>query len=45
MGLVEEEWLETLGAVNVEDMEYVDFIKTGRELAQHLKVSWDATWI
>ncbi len=38
MGLVEEEWLETLGAVNVADMQYVDFIETGRMYAKRLKV-------
>ncbi|GAX77496.1 hypothetical protein CEUSTIGMA_g4940.t1 [Chlamydomonas eustigma] len=36
-GLVEEEWLETLGAVNLEELEYVDFIEEGRRLAQKLK--------
>ncbi|EFJ51913.1 hypothetical protein VOLCADRAFT_103101 [Volvox carteri f. nagariensis] len=37
VGLVEEEWLETLGAVNVEEMEYRDFFKVGRQLASELK--------
>mgnify|MGYP001807536580 CR=1 FL=1 len=38
VGLVEEEWLETLGAVNVADMEYKDFIEVGRAAARELKV-------
>ncbi|GIL42857.1 hypothetical protein Vafri_709 [Volvox africanus] len=37
VGLVEEEWLETLGAVNVDDMEYHNFIEVGREMARHMK--------
>ncbi|GFR40976.1 hypothetical protein Agub_g1641 [Astrephomene gubernaculifera] len=37
VGLVEEEWLETLGAVNVSDMEYRDFIEVGREAARAMK--------
>ncbi|PNW85312.1 hypothetical protein CHLRE_03g180450v5 [Chlamydomonas reinhardtii] len=37
VGLVEEEWLETLGAVNVADMEYKDFIEVGRAAARELK--------
>lgn len=39
MGLVEQEWLDTLGAVNVSDMQYVDFVETGRRLAAELRVS------
>ncbi len=38
VGLVEEEWLETLGAVNVADMQYKDFIEVGRAAARDLKV-------
>ncbi len=38
MGLVEEEWLDTLGAVNTADMHYMDFVDTGRRLAHGLKV-------
>ncbi|PNH05871.1 5'-nucleotidase [Tetrabaena socialis] len=37
VGLVEEEWLETLGAVNVSDMIYKDFVEVGREAAAYLK--------
>ncbi|KAG2448379.1 hypothetical protein HYH02_006961 [Chlamydomonas schloesseri] len=37
VGLVEEEWLETLGAVNVADMQYKDFIEVGRAAARDLK--------
>ncbi len=39
VGLVEEEWLVTLGAVDPNDMEYQDFIQVGRKLANELKVS------
>jgi 5'-nucleotidase len=42
VGLVEEEWLETLGAVNVEEMKYMDFVEVGRRLANELKVrGWE----
>jgi hypothetical protein len=47
VGLVEEEWLETLGAVNVADMVYVDFIQCGRKAARELRVrhgTWRAGW-
>ncbi|GLC44409.1 hypothetical protein PLESTB_000472700 [Pleodorina starrii] len=37
VGLVEEEWLETLGAVNVDEMVYKDFIEVGREAARRMK--------
>ncbi|GLC44357.1 hypothetical protein PLESTB_000478100 [Pleodorina starrii] len=37
VGLVEEEWLETLGAVDTADMDYKDFIQVGRQLAAELK--------
>ncbi|KXZ56803.1 hypothetical protein GPECTOR_1g723 [Gonium pectorale] len=37
VGLVEEEWLETLGAVNVSDMIYQDFVEVGREAARAMK--------
>lgn len=37
VGLVEEEWLETLGAVNPNDLEYVDFVEEGHRLAKDLQ--------
>jgi len=36
-GLVEQEWLDTLGAVNPNDVEYIDFVEEGRRLAAKLK--------
>ena len=39
VGLVEEDWLTTLGACNPEDMQYLDFVEEGRRLARQLKVS------
>mmetsp|Transcript_5095 Transcript_5095/g.7038 ORF Transcript_5095/g.7038 Transcript_5095/m.7038 type:complete len:645 (+) Transcript_5095:216-2150(+) len=37
LGLIEKEWLETLGTIEVNDVIYVDFILKGREIAQKLK--------
>ncbi|KAG2442606.1 hypothetical protein HXX76_002691 [Chlamydomonas incerta] len=37
VGLVEEEWLDTLGAVNTAEMQYQDFVTVGRKLAADLK--------
>ncbi|PNW85315.1 hypothetical protein CHLRE_03g180600v5 [Chlamydomonas reinhardtii] len=37
VGLVEEEWLDTLGAVNTAEMQYQDFVAVGRKLAAELK--------
>lgn len=39
MGLVEDGWLETLGAVNPADLVYQDFVTVGRQLAAYLRVS------
>ena len=36
MGLVEDEWIETLGDVDPEEVGYRDFVEMGRELAQKL---------
>ena len=36
MGLVEDEWIETLGDVEPEDVGYRDFVEMGQELAQKL---------
>ncbi len=38
VGLVEEDWLETLGAVDTTEMEYRDFVEVGRRLATELRV-------
>jgi len=37
IGLIEEEWMETLSTVDTEDLEYIDFVTEGRRLAQELK--------
>lgn len=39
MGLIESDWLECLGAVQPEDVEYTDFVKRGTELAAELRKS------
>eukprot|EP00798_Chlamydomonas_sp_ICE-L_P020484 gene20484-27272_t len=36
-GLVEEEWIETLGAVNLNELEYVDFVEEGKRLVMQVK--------
>lgn len=36
LGLVEEEWLTTLATLDPEDIEYRDFVETGRQLAREL---------
>lgn len=37
MGLVEEEWIETLATLDPEDVTYLDFVSKGNELCQSLK--------
>lgn len=37
IGLVEEEWLATLPTVDVDDVDFLDFVEEGRLLAQKLK--------
>eukprot|EP00929_Paragymnodinium_shiwhaense_P036825 TRINITY_DN19699_c0_g1_i1.p1 TRINITY_DN19699_c0_g1~~TRINITY_DN19699_c0_g1_i1.p1 ORF type:complete len:1477 (+),score=286.27 TRINITY_DN19699_c0_g1_i1:96-4526(+) len=37
IGLVEQEWMVTLGAINPEDIEYEDFCTCGRWLARDLR--------
>jgi len=37
VGLVEEEWIATLGTINPEDVTYLDFVTEGRRLARELK--------
>ncbi len=38
VGLVEGEWLETLGAVDTDTMAYKDFVAKGRRLGRQLRV-------
>jgi hypothetical protein len=37
MGLVEQEWLDTLGNINPEEVTFLDFIEAGRKLGAQLK--------
>lgn len=37
IGLVEEEWIETLATLDPEDVTYLDFVSKGNELCQSLK--------
>ena len=37
MGLIEEEWMETLSTLDPEDLEYKDFVTEGRRLAKELR--------
>jgi len=37
VGLVEEEWIVTLSAVDPDDVRYLDLVEEGRRLAQGLK--------
>ncbi|KAG2448378.1 hypothetical protein HYH02_006960 [Chlamydomonas schloesseri] len=39
VGLVEEEWLETLASINTDEMQYQDFVTVGRKLAAELKAA------
>ena len=38
MGLVEDAWLDTLATIDPEELEYVDYVIRGQELAHYLKV-------
>ena len=38
IGLIEEEWLTTLGAVDTTTMVYQDFVEVGRKFGQEMKV-------
>ena len=38
MGLIEEDWLETLATLEPEDLQYVDFIDAGRAIAKELRL-------
>jgi 5'-nucleotidase len=37
VGLVEEEWMATLGTISMEDVEFRDFVEEGRRLANQLR--------
>ena len=41
MGLVEEEWLDTLTTVDRKDLTYVDYVDKGNELCKELRVSFN----
>ena len=47
VGLVEQEWLDTLANINPEEVTFIDFIEAGRKLGAQLKQEvgckiWDA---
>ncbi|KAG8235931.1 hypothetical protein J437_LFUL015996 [Ladona fulva] len=37
MGLVEQEWLETLATINPEEVTFIDFVEAGKKLGAQLK--------
>ena len=37
IGLVEEEWIETLAAIDKEDVYFLDYVEEGTRLAKELK--------
>lgn len=37
MGLIEEEWLDTLATVDKSDLEFVDFVECGNTLCKELE--------
>lgn len=37
VGLVEQEWLDTLATINPEEVTFLDFIEAGQKLAAQLK--------
>ena len=37
MGLVEQEWIDTLATVDPEDVIFLDFVETGNKLAAELR--------
>ena len=37
IGLVEQEWMETLSTVNFDDIEYESFVDVGKKLTNELK--------
>ena len=45
MGLAEGDWVDTLPAVEPEEVTYMDFVEEGRKLAKKLRVSCtDFSW-
>lgn len=42
VGLVEQEWLDTLATINPEEVTFLDFVEAGQKLAAQLKqeVCW-----
>ncbi len=38
MGLIEEDWLQTLATLEPDDLQYVDFIDAGRAIAKELRL-------
>ena len=39
MGLVEEEWLDTIATMKKEDLQFIDYVSRGKEMAAKLRVS------
>jgi 5'-nucleotidase len=37
VGLVEQEWLDTLANINPEEVTFIDFVEAGRKLGAQLK--------
>lgn len=37
IGLVEQEWLDTLSSINTDEVTFIDFIEAGNKLSQQLK--------
>ncbi len=37
LGLMEEEWIDTLATVDPEDITFIDYVEEGRLLARYLK--------
>jgi 5'-nucleotidase len=37
VGLVEQEWLDTLANINPEEVTFLDFVEAGRKLGAQLK--------
>ena len=39
MGLVEEEWLDTLSSIDKNDLIYIDYVESAKKLSREMKVS------
>lgn len=37
IGLVEDEWLDTLSTISIDDVDYINFVTEGNKLAKALK--------